>query len=468
MTTTQRTVKLKVSIIGDQKGEDWNIIRDFSYWTWKASNLIVSGQYNNDFWLQKHIEHHGKDFAFKSIQKPREIPDGISLELKNEIEKHNKILLDENKIVGKRNEEIKENYEKAREAFKNEFGVSSISTTERDIKHHFPNLPSCISNTLNNEVVTNYSMDKSKVSNGDRSLRNYKKGRPIPIRTPAFDFKKVESESRDHIDIEFKPNGVYGKKVITFRIFFGKDKQNNFLTMEKIISGEIKLASVCSLQIIKKELFFYLVVNEKVKEIVLDENLVVGVDLGIATPVYCALSKGKQRLSIGSASEFFETRLQMQRRKRKIHQSLTRVRSQHGRKRKTKKIDALGKLERNFCHTYNHSLSRKIVDFAIKNGAGTIKLENLEGIGDSISETVLKNWSYYELQQMIEFKSKKTGIKVMYINPRYTSQTCSSCGNLEDGQRISQSEFECKSCGEKMHADYNAALNISKSLAVVK
>lgn len=72
---------------------------------------------------------------------------------------------------------------------------------------------------------------------------------------------------------------------------------------------------------------------------------------------------------------------------------------------------------------------------------------------------------------MIEYKAAMEGITVKYVNPAYTSQTCSCCGNK--GERISQSVFkclctECSEYGKEVNADYNAARNIAKSKIFVK
>ncbi|MDA8270410.1 MAG: zinc ribbon domain-containing protein [Actinomycetota bacterium] len=48
----------------------------------------------------------------------------------------------------------------------------------------------------------------------------------------------------------------------------------------------------------------------------------------------------------------------------------------------------------------------------------------------------------------------------MPLNPRFTSQTCSQCGNARAENRESQAVFVCKACGHDQHADVNAARNI--------
>ena len=54
-------------------------------------------------------------------------------------------------------------------------------------------------------------------------------------------------------------------------------------------------------------------------------------------------------------------------------------------------------------------------------------------------------------------KAEGAGLYVVYINPAYTSQTCSVCGEL--GKR-EKHRFSCQ-CGTRLHADSNAARNIA-------
>ena len=135
--------------------------------------------------------------------------------------------------------------------------------------------------------------------------------------------------------------------------------------------------------------------------------------------------------------------------------------------KKLKALKGLEKKEQNFARSYNHFVSKEIIEFALKYRAASIKIEMLEGYGDNRKHAfILRNWSYFELQQMIEYKAARVGIAVLKIDPYHTSQTCSVCGHYEENQR-NDYQFECKSCGQKSEADYNAALNIAKSNAIV-
>lgn len=58
------------------------------------------------------------------------------------------------------------------------------------------------------------------------------------------------------------------------------------------------------------------------------------------------------------------------------------------------------------------------------------------------------------------------GIEFNRIDPKNTSKTCSNCGDINMGLKLSHREWTCESCGEKHDRDINAAKNIRESLLV--
>ena len=93
-----------------------------------------------------------------------------------------------------------------------------------------------------------------------------------------------------------------------------------------------------------------------------------------------------------------------------------------------------------------------------------MRLENLTNIRKTSKnkskafKASLNNWSFYQLRTMIDYKAKLLGVKVEYIDPRYTSQADSRTGHI--GIRNAKT-FKSVDTSTVEHADVNAAFNIA-------
>ncbi len=67
---------------------------------------------------------------------------------------------------------------------------------------------------------------------------------------------------------------------------------------------------------------------------------------------------------------------------------------------------------------------------------------------------------WYEFRLQLGYKLSWKGGELVEVDYRYTSQTCSCCGNTAKENRRSQAVFKCMACGHKENADVNAAKNI--------
>ena len=142
------------------------------------------------------------------------------------------------------------------------------------------------------------------------------------------------------------------------------------------------------------------------------------------------------------------------------------IRRQLQRRGKYRKVKQIKNRQQRLIRNLNHRISRKIVQIAKINEC-SIQLEKLKHIRRNAKTAKsfhysLNNWSFYQLQKMIEYKAKLQGIAVAYIDPRYTSRTCSRCGHV--GDRDGKS-FKCPNCGHVDHADANASFNIGKPIS---
>jgi IS605 OrfB family transposase len=327
---------------------------------------------------------------------------------------------------------------------------------------------------------------KDGLLDGKVSLSNYKLDSPCTI---AKDHMKFTSdydtfeELCEHIDDnDLKMYFNYGSKgeptIAKFKINLGHGKNRAELksTLLKVYSGEYEYCG-SSIQIAKTKIILNLTMKIPKKELdVLNEDTVVGVDLGIKIPAMCALNNDAySRQAIGSSDDFLVKREQFQKQRERLQKALKNTKGGHGRKKKLQALNRVKNAEAHFVETYNHMVSKRVVDFALKYHAKYINLENLTGY--DTSDKILRNWSYYKLQTYITYKAKKYGIIVRKINPCYTSQICSVCGNWHPENRPKgdkgQGYFnchneECKSHDKEkykygLNADFNAARNIAMS-----
>ena len=312
-------------------------------------------------------------------------------------------------------------------------------------------LPSHIRGSVGNYVYKNYCENIRSILKGEKTVSTYNVGFPLYFMSIGFKFDKSDKNN-----FTFKLFGI------PFKTKLGRDRSNNEEIINRIISGEYTISD-SSLKKDGNDLYLLLSFRLPKKENKLDKDKVVGVDLGITTPAYVSVcGKSNTRKSIGDREGFLKQRLSIQVQRRSLQGSLKYTKGGKGRNNKLSKLESIKDRERNFVKNMNHKYSREVIDFALSNGCGSINIEDLSGIGSmERNEFILRNWSYYELQSMIKYKAEREGIMVNVINPRYSSQRCSVCGHIDIDNRVTQSKFECLSCGNKDNADYNASKNIS-------
>lgn len=74
----------------------------------------------------------------------------------------------------------------------------------------------------------------------------------------------------------------------------------------------------------------------------------------------------------------------------------------------------------------------------------------------------LDRWARSYFANRASERALEEGVYVVWVNPAYTSITCSSCGVQDKQSRVNQCRFSCTSCKSEFNADFNAALNIAR------
>ena len=199
----------------------------------------------------------------------------------------------------------------------------------------------------------------------------------------------------------------------------------------------------------KKKAFYIHFVIEVPETPESEADNALGVDLGI------------NRIATLSTGETISGRdLNRLREVRQRTKSSLQAKGTQGAKRALKRLS--GKQSR-MMENVNHVISKKIVK-AAKSANVAIALEDLTGIRERAAKgkrmrKMLGRWAFYDLRIKIEYKAKQAGVAVVFVDPAYTSKTCSVCGEI--GSRRKH-KFVCKSCGNCMDADHNGAMNISR------
>jgi putative transposase len=343
---------------------------------------------------------------------------------------------------------------------------SNAGDIQNQMRQTFYRLPSGTFDTVIKKANEKWSQHKSKILKGEESIVNFKKDFPIQIRDRQIKVHKSGSDyyitlgllSKEYAkELGRKP----GETQFTFLISV-RDKTQQVI-LDRLMNGQYKVggSELFSIKKGKTKWMLNLSYTFESQEKQLDKDKIMGIDLGIVNALYIAFNDSLERFRIeGGEIDAFRKRVEA-RRKSMLRQGkyCGEGRIGHGRQTRIKPIEKLSEKVENFRKSCNHKYSRTVVDLAVKHGCGTIQMEDLTGI--SKDEKFLKNWSYYDLQQKIEYKAQEAGIQVVYIKPDYTSQRCSKCGHIERENRPEQAEFQCKSCGFKTNADYNAARNIA-------
>lgn len=152
--------------------------------------------------------------------------------------------------------------------------------------------------------------------------------------------------------------------------------------------------------------------------------------------------------------------------KRKHYSKLRAELQRKGTKSAKKRLKRLSRKENRWMSDMNHCITKALIDTY---GPNTLfVLEDLEGVTFNTVKRRRKekrnehhSWAFYQFEEFLTYKAKEIGAKVIKIDPRYTSQTCSKCGNVDKTARnLEIHEYHCKQCGYRSNDDRLAAMNI--------
>lgn len=330
---------------------------------------------------------------------------------------------------------------------------------------------SCVLSNVQKMYQSDSKIDPKNGKRGfwDKSLRSYKENMPVPFKADRFvNLRLVKITSTNGKKYE---GGFFSLMGVPFQMRFGRDRSGNRIIVERILQqlryeeqqqgiehkllpGEKEIESVntnykfCTSSIAfekkydeKKDkkvskIFLYLCVDIPVKQVEVNPKKAVYAYLGINHPIQCLIDAQNENvlakdnwIDIGTAEEFFYRRTQIQAALKRTQENCKYAKGGKGRKRKLQAVTRFEEKERNYVDTKLHLYSKLLVDVAVNNGCGIIYLVNQKPREDEAKKEaekgnplVLRNWSYYNLKQKIDYKCKKYGIQCKELGKKQTEE----------------------------------------------
>jgi putative transposase len=174
----------------------------------------------------------------------------------------------------------------------------------------------------------------------------------------------------------------------------------------------------------------------------------VGIDVGIEK--FAALSDGAL---IKNPQFLRESEAKLKYEQRKLSR---KKKGSNSRKKQKHKLAKLHHKIKNRRNNFLHIESRKLVrsyDVIVLEGLRIKNMVKNHHLAKSISDA-----SWAKFIEYVSYKAESAGKKVIFVNPRNTSQICSSCGAMVK-KSLSVRVHKCP-CGLEIDRDINAAINI--------
>ncbi len=189
-------------------------------------------------------------------------------------------------------------------------------------------------------------------------------------------------------------------------------------------------------------------------------NGVLGVDLGRTDIAHTSEGDNWNRQQLTKVRDHYSQL-------RAILQKKASKGTRSSRQRCRQLLKRLSGRERRFQAWVNHRISKTIISRA-KRSNSTIALEDLTGIRERTNQQPRSkterrrsnSWAFYQLRTFISYKALKEGVRVVLVNPRYSSQTCHRCLHIHPDPNQSYRSgkgFKCGHCGWEGDADFNGA-----------
>lgn len=289
------------------------------------------------------------------------------------------------------------------------FNTSGMNTVYALMAKRFKGqIPMRIISALKMTIAKTHHQEKDEYYQGQRSVRNYRLGLPIPFQ--ATDITRIRPCPL-HKEFQFT---IFQ---IPFRTYLRRDNGDKRNCMEALVLNRSVLKT-SSIQLLKGKIYLLASFVQQPAALT-GHQLIAEAELSIEVPII--LTFNKKRFTIGSKEDFYYKRLAIQAAYRRKQQAVLYNRTGHGKKRREKSLTHYKDKEHCFVTRTLHLYSARLIELCIQHKVGTLLLRKApEQNANSIDEAnamrnriVLRNWSYYSLTEKVKYKAFKAGIELI-------------------------------------------------------
>lgn len=179
-----------------------------------------------------------------------------------------------------------------------------------------------------------------------------------------------------------------------------------------------------------------------------DSLLAVGIDVGLES--FAVLSDGT---IIANPRQYRKAQKALRRTQRKVAR---RKKGSHRRKKAVRELQAAHAHVRNQRQDFHHKLAHRLVQ-----SYGLIAIEdlNVKGLAAGMLAKSVHDAGWSGFFSKLTYKAESAGRLLVTVDPRGTSQRCSSCG-AEVRKQLKDRWHTCTSCGLSVSRDLNSAVEI--------
>jgi putative transposase len=183
----------------------------------------------------------------------------------------------------------------------------------------------------------------------------------------------------------------------------------------------------------------------------------IGIDVGVK--VFAYLSNGEAIKHVDLKKEIAEViKAQKVLSRRKLKSAnRTKAKAKLAKKHlklRNKRNDFLHKVTKRLSDNQTIAVENLKIKNMSKSAKGSIDNPNMRSSAKSGLNRSILQQSWGKFFELLEYKLERNGGKLIRVDPKYTSQTCSCCGHISKENRLTQAKFVCVSCNTEFNADY--------------